>query len=133
MAQPAALSIEKVDSLMQVSAKPVLIMLTTDWCKYCQLQKNQLRKNKEFQANTGNCYYVEFDAERKAPVTFHGHTYNYKATGVSTGIHELAIQLSGEKGAGYPAWILLNKDYQVLFRYNGVMSPEQLKILLQAM
>jgi thioredoxin-related protein len=133
VAQINTLPVEKLDSCMQTTAKPVLMLLTTDWCKYCQLQKAQLSRNKEFQAKKEAFYFIEFDAEGKDSVTFHGHTYNYKATGVSTGMHELAVALSGEKAVSFPAWILLNKDYQVLFRYNGVLSAQQLKELLKAL
>lgn len=130
--QPEALSVDRLDSTMRSASKPVLILLTTDWCKYCQLQKTWLRRNRDFQAQRDNFYYAEFNAEQKAPVTFHGQTYTYKATGVSTGMHELAVALSGDKSVSFPAWVLLNKDYQVLFRYNGVLSPQQLKDLVSA-
>ena len=132
-AQVKALPIEKVDNSMRTLAKPVLILLTTDWCKYCQLQKEQLRNNKDFQAKTENVYYVEFDAERKENITFHEHRYGYKATGVSTGIHDLAVALSGDRGVSFPAWVLLDKDYQVLFRHNGILAPQQLKELLNSL
>jgi thioredoxin-related protein len=133
IAQVNALPIEKVDNSMRTSARPVLILLTTDWCKYCQLQKEQLRKNKDFKAKAETFYFVEFNAEQKEDVTFHEHTYGYKSTGISTGIHELAVALSGEKSVSFPAWILLDKDYQVLFRYNGVLSSQQLKEILNVL
>ena len=132
-AQVNARPIEKVDNSMRTLAKPVLILLTTDWCKFCQLQKEQLGKNKDFQAKAETFYYVEFNAEQKEDITFHEHNYGYKASGVSTGIHELAVALSGEKGVSFPAWILLDKDYQVLFRYNGVLSPQQLNEVMNAL
>jgi thioredoxin-related protein len=133
IAQVNTIPVEKLDSCMQTTAKPVLMLLTTDWCKYCQLQKAQLSRNKDLEAKKEDFYFIEFDAEAKDSVTFHGHTYNYKATGVSTGIHELVIALSGEKAVSFPAWILLSKDYQVVFRYNGVLSAPQLKELLKAL
>lgn len=132
LGQQPALSVEKLDSSMRSAAKPVLMLLTTDWCKYCNLQKAQLKRNRDFQAANESFYYTEFNAEDKTPVTFHGQTYNYKATGISTGMHELAVALSGDKSVSFPAWVLLNKDYQVLFRYNGVLSSQQLHHLLNA-
>ncbi|MGO3807684.1 MAG: hypothetical protein ACTJHT_15510, partial [Sphingobacterium sp.] len=45
-AQTESFAIEDVDSIMQTKQKPILILLSTDWCKYCQMQKNQLAKNK---------------------------------------------------------------------------------------
>jgi len=131
MAQPAELPVDNLDSCMRVSPRPVLMLLTTDWCKYCQLQKAQLKRNNEFQAASDKFYFVEFNAEQQAPVVFHQQTYRYKPTGVSTGIHELAAALSGDKGASYPTWILLDKSYQVVYRYNGVLPPQQLKEYLK--
>ncbi|WP_205510123.1 thioredoxin family protein [Longitalea arenae] len=130
--QEAMLPIEQLDSSMRLSPKPVLVLLTTDWCKYCHLQKAQLKKNRDFQTASQSFYYTEFNAEEKAPLAFHGQTYTYKATGISTGLHELALALAGDKSVSFPAWVLLNKDYQVLYRYNGVLSPQQLKALLNA-
>jgi len=131
MAQPTALPVDNLDSCMRGSPRPVLILLTTDWCKYCQLQKNQLKRTNELQTASNKFYFIEFNAEQIAPVVFHQQTYRYKTTGVSTGIHELAVALCGEKGTSYPSWIVLDKDYQVLFRYNGVLPPQQLKELLK--
>ncbi|WP_207514232.1 thioredoxin family protein [Longitalea luteola] len=130
--QLATLPLQKLDSCMRSAAKPVLILLTTDWCKYCELQKAQLKKNPDFQTSNERFYFAAFDAEEKGSVTFHGQTYAYKATGIATGLHELAVALSGDKSVSFPAWVLLSKDYEVLFRYNGVLSPQQLKDLLKA-
>lgn len=130
-AQVNSLPIIKVDSSMQVIAKPVLILLSTDWCKYCQMQKVQLRKNKRFQEKVKQIYYVEFNAEDKEEISFNGQSYHYKATGVETGIHELAVALNGKEGLSFPTWVLLDCKYQVLFRYSGVMSEKQLNEILE--
>jgi|GEM_PF-121197 len=129
-AQVNSLPITKVDSAMGSMAKPVLILLSTEWCKYCHMQKNQLRRNKDFQSSADKFYYVEFNAESKEAITFHGQTYRFKAAGVSAGIHELAIALSGSESITFPTWVLLDKNFEVLFRYNGVLDTEQFKKLL---
>lgn len=131
-AQMKTFAIEDIDSLMLTKPKPMLILLSTDWCKYCQMQKNQLEKNKDFLNQTDNFYYVIFNAEQKEAVVFHQKTFQYKATGLSSGIHELAIALSGTENVAFPTWILLDTKYQVLFRYNGVLKPLEIKELLKA-
>lgn len=123
LAQNGGVSVSEVDSLMNKQAKPLLILLSTDWCKYCRMQKNQLRKNKEFTKRAAGFYYIEFDAESKESIKFHGRDYHFKPNGPSTGIHGLATALSGPEPIAFPTWVLLDKDYQVLFRYNGVLTP----------
>src|SRR5690606_11770362 len=123
----------ELDSCMAVDSKPILVLLSTDWCKYCQMQKNQLLKNKDFQ-NAGNLfYYVLFDAESKEKVHLHGQNYSFRPTGVSTGVHELAIDLNGSEKLAFPTEVLLNKNYQVLFRNKSVLEPKQLAGLLRTM
>ena len=131
-AQTTPMPITQVDSCMVQEAKPILILLATDWCKYCQMQKSHLLKNKDFQTKVDLFYYVEFDAESKGKVRFHGQDYVFKATNTSSGVHELALALNGPGQLSFPTWILLDKEYQVLFRYQGVLSSRQLEKLLEA-
>lgn len=131
-AQTESFAIEDVDRLMQTKKKPILILLSTDWCKYCQMQKNQLAKNKDFLKQADNFYYIIFNAERKDAVVFNKKNFQYKATGLSSGIHELSIALNGSENIGFPTWVLLDSKYQVLFRYNGVLKPLEIKDLLKA-
>lgn len=132
IAQVHPLVIDKVDSVMAVSAKPLLILLSTDWCTYCQMQKKQLQKNRDFQEQGDLFHYIEFDAESKKTVRFKGIDYTFKPTGASTGIHLLALALNGPERISFPTWVLLDKDYQVLFRHRGVLSSKQMQELLQA-
>ncbi len=131
-AQLKSVSIESIDSSMSREAKPLLILLSTDWCKYCQLQKNQLQNNKEFLNQSTDFYYVEFNGESKEKIHFLGQEYQYKATGVETGLHELAVALNGSERVSFPTWVLLDSNYQVLFRYNGVLASKQLNELIAA-
>ncbi|HRE51271.1 MAG TPA: thioredoxin family protein [Flavitalea sp.] len=130
-AQTDILLMAKADSAMDREARPLLILVSTEWCRYCQMQKNQLRKNKDFQAKKNLFYFVEFDAESKEMIRFRGEEYRYRPTGASSGIHTLALALNGSEHIAFPTWVLLDRNYQVLFRYNGVLSPKQLKELLQ--
>ncbi|MGO3109525.1 MAG: thioredoxin family protein [Sphingobacterium sp.] len=130
-AQLKTFSIEDVDSLMLDKQKPILILLSTDWCKYCQMQKKQIEKNNDF-LNQNNFYYVIFNAESKDAIVFQQRTFHYKPTGLSSGIHELAVALNGSEKVAFPTWVLLDTKYQVLFRYNGVLKPLEIKELLKA-
>lgn len=133
IAQLSFLPIERVDSVMAIQPKPLLILLSTDWCQYCQLQKHQLAKNEEFKSKRTLFHYVEFDAEHNKPVRFNAHMYNYKPRGSRTGIHDLALTLNGSGAIAFPTWVLLDPDYQVIFRHNGVLSATQIRELIKAM
>lgn len=122
--------IADIDSLMSKEAKPILILLSTDWCQYCQMQKIQLRKNKAFIKNLNQYYYIEFDAEQKAPVVFNGKEYVYKPTGAKVGIHQLAQMLNGPDPLSFPKWVVLSPTYEVLFRHNGVLLPNEVDKLV---
>ncbi|TDQ75743.1 thioredoxin family protein [Sphingobacterium yanglingense] len=132
-AQTKPTSITKVDSLLANEPKPVLILLSTDWCQYCQMQKQQVLKNKKFMEKSNLFYYVEFDAESKQTIRFQEKDYAYKPTGANIGTHELALTLNGPHKLAYPTWILLDKDYQVVFRHGGVLPPAQLEELLDTL
>lgn len=132
LSQIKPVSIAAIDSLMAQDAKPILLLLTTDWCQYCQMQKLQIRKNKKFAEHSDNFHYVEFDAENKATIRLQGKDYVYQPTGANIGTHELAIALNGPNRLAYPTWVLLDKDYQVLFRQGSVLRTDEINELLEA-
>ncbi|MCU7693901.1 hypothetical protein ACFSPU_01145 [Haoranjiania flava] len=43
----------------------------------------------------------------------------------------LATALSWPEPIAFATWVLLDKDYQVLFHYNGVLTPAQLNKLMK--
>jgi thioredoxin-related protein len=132
-AQVTPLAISKLDSNMAASPKPVLMLLSTDWCKYCQLQKGVLGKHKEFQRRSDRYYFVGFDAESPNPEVFRGKQFKSRTTALSPGNHELAVALAGSEQIAFPMWILLDDRYDVLFRHSGVLSRQQISQLLEAL
>ncbi|ERJ58579.1 TlpA family protein disulfide reductase [Sphingobacterium paucimobilis] len=133
LSQIKPVAIMSLDSVMIQAPKPVLILLSTDWCQYCQMQKQQVRKNKKFIEKGNLFHYIEFDAESKETIRFQGKDYVYKPTGANIGTHELAVTLNGPDRLAYPTWILLDKDYQVLFRHGGVLRPYQINELIDTL
>lgn len=121
---------ELTDSLRFLS-KPALILISTDWCKFCQMQKAQLRKSRDFAELLDNYYFSEFNAESTDEIQFNNQTYHFSNTGVKTGTHDLAVALGQtEKGLSYPTWVLIDPGFHVVFRYGGVL---QTKILIDIM
>ena len=132
LAQLKLTTIGSVDSAMNVDEKPLVMLLSTRWCGYCQMQKAQLRKNKNFIKAANHFYYVEFDAESDKNIHFHGNEYQTKSSGGAKGIHQLAKALNGSERVAFPTWVLLDKNYQVLFRHSGVLLPKQMNELISA-
>ncbi|MGK6349989.1 thioredoxin family protein [Parapedobacter sp. DT-150] len=132
--QVAATPIGDLTDSIRIHPKPALILITTGWCTYCHLQKAQLKKNKSFQQAASQFYFTEVDAESKAPIAFNGSTYQFNATGVSTGLHELSYALGNVDGRlAFPTWVLINEHFEILFKYPGVLRPKDVNALLDAM
>ncbi|WP_257670417.1 thioredoxin family protein [Parapedobacter tibetensis] len=132
-AQPKAVPIGELTDSMRLHPKPALILLSTSWCTYCRMQKAQLNKNEDFQSASTYLYFSEFDAETKETVIFNDTTYQFKPTGASTGSHELAHALGNLNGRlGFPTWVLINENFEILFKYAGVLKPKELTELLNS-
>lgn len=123
---------EQLDSLQKREKRPVVVFLYTSWCKYCTTMKNTTLINKEVQALLNhNFYFVSLDAEEKGAISFRGHTFKYKPTGTTTGVHELAEQLGTVNGTlAYPGTCFLNTDYEIIYQREGfIQQKEFLEIL----
>ncbi len=120
----SSISFAALADSMKETPKPVIMEITTDWCTYCKMQKAQIQRDKKLIHLLSKYYFVEMDAEGKEDILFNQKTYQFQPHGLSGGIHELAIFLGGS--GGYPTWVFLNKDYQVVFRYSGVIKPSDL-------
>lgn len=130
-AQTKPIPIEKIDSHMEKDKKPILMLLSTDWCQYCSMQKLQLQKNTLFIQKADKFYFVDFNAETKKKIIFQHKEYIFKPSGINIGTHELALALNGSPKISYPTWVLLDHTYKPLFRHAGLLNPQQLNELLQ--
>lgn len=131
-AQILPTKIQQVDSLMAQQPKPILVLLSTNWCQYCAMQHRQIQKNENFKKESAFFYFVDFDAQSKEKIKFQNKEYVYKPTGINIGTHELALALNGNSKITYPSWVLLNQQYQPIFRHNGLLNPQQINDLLEA-
>ena len=131
-AQIFSTNIEQIDSLMAQQPKPILVLLSTNWCQYCAMQHRQIQKNENFKQKSDLFYFVDFNAESKDKIKFQNKEYVYKASGINIGTHELAFALNGNHQISYPTWVLFDKNYQPIFRHNGLLNPQQLNELLVA-
>ncbi len=122
------------ESLPEKLEKPILIYMKTDWCSICKIQKYQMEKDLALKnLIDAKVYYITFNPEKfKESITFFGKNYNYISNG-SSGIHELAVELSSNKKPIYPTWILINQDGKVLFRTEGLVDNQTLILLINTL
>ncbi|MBC6992610.1 thioredoxin family protein [Lewinella lacunae] len=132
-AQPVAYRFEQVDSLQAVEARPVLVFLRTDWCRYChRMEHTTLRDTAVVRLLNTDFYFVSFDAETEQDVQWRGHTFRFRPTGRKTGVHGLAEALGTVDGrVAYPTVCILNPAFERIFQYNGALDAAGLLRILR--
>lgn len=111
------------------SSKPIVIHIYTDWCVVCKIESFHLNKDKDLvKIMNENFYLINFEAEKtKERIRFQGRDFDYLSNG-SSGIHELALALSKNKEQPvYPLWIFLDKNQNLVYYHEGLLTPEKMK------
>lgn len=119
----------EVELLQKESPKPMVIHLYTDWCAVCKIESFRLNKDKDLVEIMNNHFYmIHFEAEKtREKINFQGQEFEYLANG-SSGIHELALALSKNKEQPvYPLWIFLDKNQNLVYYQEGLITPEKMK------
>ena len=76
------------DSLQNIQKKSSLVLIHTDWCKYCkQLKSTTLQDSSVQRAINELGYYFDLNAEDKSSITINNIEFNYRPTGNNTGTH----------------------------------------------
>ena len=130
--QLKSIAFEAIDSLQQIQKRNVIVFIHTDWCKYCQAMKNSTFKNKKIVEQLNNeFYFVDFHAEDKRTIRFNNQTFNYKSTGNTTGVNELAIQLGTVNNQlAYPIICVLNSKNEILFQDTNYRNAKDFQMII---
>lgn len=131
--QPQKYAPEDIALLQKQAPKPMVFFIHTDWCGFCQAMKTKTLQNDEVVARLNQKYYfIDFNAEQKEEVVFAGQIFRFQPTGVRTGVHQLAEALATINGQlSYPALIILNEKYEIVFQYAGFVTVKELLQILQ--
>lgn len=126
-------SFHQIDSLQKVSKKNIVVFIHTSWCTYCQSMQNTTFEDSNIVRLLNEKFlFVDLDAEEKKDILFSGHTFKYRPTGTSTGVHELAEQLGSMDGrVSYPTLSILNPAYEIIFQHNSFLSSADLSNVLK--
>jgi len=119
------------ESLPEKLGEPILIYMKTDWCSICKIQKHQMEKDLDLKnLMDEKVHFITFNPEKyKDSINFFGKNYNYISNG-NSGIHELAVELSSNQKPVYPTWVLIDKNGKILFRNEGLVDNQTLKLLI---
>lgn len=128
--QVQVFSLNQIDSLMKINPKPILILLSTDWCSYCKVQKQLVQKSMLFKTKSTNFYYVEFDAESSETIIFKNQVFSNHSKKNRKQTHAVVLDLLGSKQPVYPTWLLLDTDYKIKFKHQGFLKPKFLDELI---
>lgn len=118
---------DQLTELQQKQKRLVLVLIGTNWCKYCQAMEAYLRTDLPRDVEQGY-YFLKLDAEQKEPIKFNKNVFNYNPNGISTGLHELARYLGADETGriSFPTICILNEKNELLFRYGGFLRRKEL-------
>ena len=125
-------SFSEVEKLQQQNPKPIVIFISTHWCKFCHgMKKRTFKESKVTKLLNTFFYLIQLDAELKENITFLGKTFTYKPSGNTTGTHELAIELATLNGKmNYPTTTILNTKFEIDLQLDGYINHEKMKLIL---
>jgi thioredoxin-related protein len=119
--------------MMTQQERPIAIFLQAAWCKFCRNMEQTTLKNKRvINWLNDEYYFISFDGEHKEEVVFNEHVFGYQPTGRNTGIHDLAKALGSIAGElTFPAFVILNPKYEIVFQYNAFLTARALADVLE--
>lgn len=127
-----SISFEELDSLHSIDAKPTIVFLYTDWCRYCKgMEKSIFSDNEVKNSLEKGYYFVRLNGESKEEIEFRGSRFGFVPSGVKEGTHELAQLLGSVNGVlSFPSIVVLNKKMEIIYLKDGFMTKlEFLKLL----
>lgn len=134
-AQPKVVTFAELDSLQQIEARKVVVFIYTDWCRYChRMEQNSLAAKENERLLNEHFYFIRLNAEKKEAIDFMGHRFEFRPSGMNTGIHELAQALASMEGqVSYPSICVLNEATEIVFQYQQFITPKELTAVLEAL
>lgn len=133
LAQVKPVTFEQLTDLQSKNRKLVMVVIETDWCKYCQALKQTIMHHKEVSDILQKSFYTAFlNVEEKSEINF----ANTRFKAGPDGVHQLARQLTKlNKRDTYPYLCFLNDKNEIIYQHAGYLAPSSLiqvlKTLLQ--
>lgn len=126
-------SFDELNEKMREEARPIMIFIQADWCKFCAMQENNTFTDKDIVIKLNSEYYnLKLNGEGENEIIFLNRTYRFKPSGAKTGTHELAEFLGKEDGkVTYPTTVVLSKFFQPVYRSSGFINSKTMNEVIE--
>ena len=114
---------EDLPSLSKQEAKPIMVFIHTDWCKYCLMQEQNTFADSVVVGDLNENYYcIKLNAESKETISFLNREYSKKGKS-----HTLSWVLGAQNNElSYPTTVTLSPQFQITNRWVGYLSKEHI-------
>lgn len=126
--------IEDLPKLQSQELRPVLILLTAEWCSYCKnIELTSFQDEEVVKMLNTHFYTVIFDIETIDPVFLYGQEFKYKSTGLDTGIHEFAELIGTIDGMlSTPTFVVFDNNLRIKYQHNGYLDKTEIMELIKS-
>ena len=126
------MGIEEAQDSMKIKPKKIFVKVYTQWCGVCKMMdRKTLSKDRITEPLNKYYYSVLLDAESTADIRFKDSVFKFNPT-LGRGIHNLAYHLGKEsESLRYPTIIILDEEFNVLYKYPSYMSVLNLEEVLE--
>lgn len=127
-AQNKPVQFEELKALQTIEPRPVVVLISTDWCKYCHAMQNTMLRNIRISPLLSTKFYTVFlNAEERKDIIFAGREFKFRS-----GVNELARELGTVNGkVSYPTLCILNAKNEIIYQYDGFLSAQTMEYALK--
>jgi len=131
-AQLKSYQFEEIEGLQLQDVKPVFVFTYTKWCTYCAAMKIKVfNDSKVVELLNKHFYFIWLNAEEERKIIFNKQQFDFKPSGVKTGIHQLAAELATiDKELTFPSFCILNPANEIIYQKRDFTSAKDLVIIL---
>ena len=114
---------DDLPSLSKQEAKPIMVFIHTEWCKYCLMQEQNTIADSVVVGDLNENYYcIKLNAESKETISFLNREYTKKGN-----LHTLSWVLGAQNNElSYPTTVTLSPQFQITNRWVGYLSKEHI-------
>jgi len=125
-------SFDQLEDSMAVHPKKIFIEIYTDWCGPCKLMdKKVFPKADVVKPMNENYYALKLNSETADSLHFNDKDYYLKPY-KTTVINELVVEIGLDAGhLSYPTIVILNENYEVIYRYPGMLTADLMADVLE--
>lgn len=131
----AQMNFAELNQSMQEERKPMVIYVSSKYCLYCLMQEKKVKNDKVLlQRLNQDYYFAKLLAEKDKEVVFNNERYVNQDPKDNYSINDFATIYGENEGVvGFPLWLFFDSNYQLNFRYSGLLTPKDLVKILDTL